>query len=296
MGVHVIRVPDLGEGIAEVELVVWHVAAGDAIVEDQGARRRDDRQGVGRDSVAGRRQGARARRRGRADARGRLGADPHRGRGRGRGDDADGDAGAAAGAARRRLRQPRHRRQPPRAKPRQRRAPPRQRRQRAPARQRRRAVDVADGAPDRLACRSRARLGARHRPARRHRDRHAPAASSRPTSTPTSRAAARARSRRRRRRAPRRRPTTRRTTIKIVGLRRKIAQKMQESKRRIPHYTYVEEVDVTELEELARASSTRSGAPSAAASRCCRSWSAPSFSRCASSRWSTRASTTRPAC
>src|SRR6476619_2684548 len=36
MAVHVIRVPDLGEGIAEVELVVWHVAAGDAIVEDQG--------------------------------------------------------------------------------------------------------------------------------------------------------------------------------------------------------------------------------------------------------------------
>ena len=39
-------------------------------------------------------------------------------------------------------------------------------------------------------------------------------------------------------------------TIKIVGLRRKIAQKMQESKRRIPHYSYVEEVDVSELEAL----------------------------------------------
>ena len=38
--------------------------------------------------------------------------------------------------------------------------------------------------------------------------------------------------------------------VKIVGLRRKIAQKMQESKRRIPHYTYVEEVDVSELEAL----------------------------------------------
>jgi len=36
MAVHVIRVPDLGEGIAEVELVVWHVAAGDTIAEDQG--------------------------------------------------------------------------------------------------------------------------------------------------------------------------------------------------------------------------------------------------------------------
>jgi len=39
-------------------------------------------------------------------------------------------------------------------------------------------------------------------------------------------------------------------TVKIVGLRRKIAQKMQEAKRRIPHYTYVEEVDVSELEAL----------------------------------------------
>jgi 2-oxoisovalerate dehydrogenase E2 component (dihydrolipoyl transacylase) len=38
--------------------------------------------------------------------------------------------------------------------------------------------------------------------------------------------------------------------VKIIGLRRMIAQRMQESKRRIPHYTYVEEVDVTEVEAL----------------------------------------------
>jgi 2-oxoisovalerate dehydrogenase E2 component (dihydrolipoyl transacylase) len=38
--------------------------------------------------------------------------------------------------------------------------------------------------------------------------------------------------------------------VPVVGLRRKIAQRMQESKRRIPHFTYVEEVDVTELEIL----------------------------------------------
>jgi 2-oxoisovalerate dehydrogenase E2 component (dihydrolipoyl transacylase) len=38
--------------------------------------------------------------------------------------------------------------------------------------------------------------------------------------------------------------------IPVVGLRRKIAQKMQESKRRIPHFTYVEEIDVSELEAL----------------------------------------------
>lgn len=38
--------------------------------------------------------------------------------------------------------------------------------------------------------------------------------------------------------------------IPVVGLRRKIAQKMQESKRRIPHFSYVEEIDVTEIEDL----------------------------------------------
>jgi len=38
--------------------------------------------------------------------------------------------------------------------------------------------------------------------------------------------------------------------VPVVGLRRRIAQKMQESKRRIPHFTYVEEIDVTELEAL----------------------------------------------
>lgn len=37
---------------------------------------------------------------------------------------------------------------------------------------------------------------------------------------------------------------------RIVGLRRKIADKMQESKRRIPHINYVEECDLTELEAL----------------------------------------------
>ena len=38
--------------------------------------------------------------------------------------------------------------------------------------------------------------------------------------------------------------------IPVIGLRRRIAQKMQEAKRRIPHFSYVEEIDVTELEQL----------------------------------------------
>ncbi|WP_292085173.1 MULTISPECIES: 2-oxo acid dehydrogenase subunit E2 [unclassified Brevundimonas] len=40
------------------------------------------------------------------------------------------------------------------------------------------------------------------------------------------------------------------TETKIIGLRRKIAEKMAESVRRIPHITYVEEIDMTAVEEL----------------------------------------------
>ena len=38
--------------------------------------------------------------------------------------------------------------------------------------------------------------------------------------------------------------------VKVVGLRRRIAENMAASKRSIPHFTYVEEIDVTKLEAL----------------------------------------------
>jgi len=38
--------------------------------------------------------------------------------------------------------------------------------------------------------------------------------------------------------------------IKVIGLRKRIAQNMAAAKRHIPHFTYVEECDVTDLEEL----------------------------------------------
>ena len=40
------------------------------------------------------------------------------------------------------------------------------------------------------------------------------------------------------------------TEVKVVGLRRKIAEQMTISKRTIPHFSYFEEADVTELETL----------------------------------------------
>ncbi len=38
--------------------------------------------------------------------------------------------------------------------------------------------------------------------------------------------------------------------IKVIGVRRLIAQRMSEAKRNIPHFAYVEELDMTELESL----------------------------------------------
>jgi 2-oxoisovalerate dehydrogenase E2 component (dihydrolipoyl transacylase) len=40
------------------------------------------------------------------------------------------------------------------------------------------------------------------------------------------------------------------TTVPVMGVRRAIATRMQEAKRRIPHFSYVEELDVTEAETL----------------------------------------------
>jgi 2-oxoisovalerate dehydrogenase E2 component (dihydrolipoyl transacylase) len=52
--------------------------------------------------------------------------------------------------------------------------------------------------------------------------------------------------------------------IKVIGLRRIIAQRMSEAKRNIPHFAYVEEMDVTDLEALRRHLNSKltSGTPS----------------------------------
>ena len=49
--------------------------------------------------------------------------------------------------------------------------------------------------------------------------------------------------------------------IKVIGLRKRIAQNMSAAKRNIPHFTYVEECDVTEMERMrADLNSARGGA------------------------------------
>ncbi len=61
-----------------------------------------------------------------------------------------------------------------------------------------------------------------------------------------------------------RQPRTETQEIRILGVRRVSAQRVAESKRNIPHFSYVEEVDITELERLRRHLNSRlaKGAPS----------------------------------
>ena len=60
--------------------------------------------------------------------------------------------------------------------------------------------------------------------------------------------------------APSRAPATGTREIKVVGMRRRIAEKMALSKSRIPHITIIEEVDVTALEDLRSALNARHAA------------------------------------
>jgi 2-oxoisovalerate dehydrogenase E2 component (dihydrolipoyl transacylase) len=52
-------------------------------------------------------------------------------------------------------------------------------------------------------------------------------------------------------------PSTRVKEIKIIGVRRIIAERMQSAKLEIPHFAYVEEIDITELESLRKHLNTK---------------------------------------
>ena len=233
MSTHLIKMPDLGEGIAEVELVAWHVAPGDAVVEDQVlADVMTDKASVEIPSPVA---GTVLTLGGEVGQMMAVGAELIR-------IELEGAAPVAADAL---VPTPAP---PSPALPAATRAPPAapapalatlQRLIASPA-VRARAWELGVDLQDVAASGSAGRVMQADLDAHlaRRGPRPAPAAQV-PPRVPPLPGPARATA-----------PDDATETIKIVGLRRKIAQKMQESKRRIPHYTYVEEVDVTELEAL----------------------------------------------
>ncbi len=51
--------------------------------------------------------------------------------------------------------------------------------------------------------------------------------------------------------------------VKVIGLRRIIAERMSEANREVPHFSYVEEIDITELESLRKHLNSQATDPSA---------------------------------
>jgi len=247
MGIHVIKMPDIGEGIAEVELVAWHVKPGDAVVEDQvladvmtdKATVEIPSPVVGRVLSIGGPVGQvfpvgteliRIEVESGGAARAASAAPPPA--------PAAPRAPATAAAPRAAASPPVARAVPPLPVP----APAATPAAAPPA-----ARDLADRPIASPSVRRRAwELGIDLRQVRAtgtagrimHADVEAHAkANPAPAARPAAPAAAGT-------------PREGEQVIPIIGLRRKIAMKMQDAKRRIPHFSYVEEVDVTELEAL----------------------------------------------
>jgi 2-oxoisovalerate dehydrogenase E2 component (dihydrolipoyl transacylase) len=269
MGMYAIKMPDIGEGIAEVELVAWRVQAGDTVQEDQIlADVMTDKATVEIPSPVAGKVASLGAQPGQSLA---VGAELIRLEVEGAGNVRGGSAPEEAAAAT----QPEPAAQAtgaaspaPAAAPLQ--APP-QARSRAPAAERESAAQGSALQPPTVtsppmrapgekpiaspAVRRRAwELGIELQfvhgsgPAGRitHEDLDVYlAARGRPSAAGS---------------APRLRERQGEQAIPVIGLRRKIAQKMQEAKRRIPHFSYVEEVDVTELEALRQRLNEKHGA------------------------------------
>ena len=246
---HTIKMPDLGEGIAEVELAAWHVKAGDAVIEDQVlADVMTDKATVEIPSpVAGRV----AWLGGDAGQVFAVGAPLIR-------IETEGEARAAQPASTAppaplpgpTPSTPRAAATPATAKPREAAPPsPADERPIASPSVRRRAWELGIDLRDVRATGTAGRIvhadldaHARAHPTAQAggAPRPATAAAASPTPSGTRREGEQA--------------------IPVIGLRRKIALKMQDAKRRIPHFSYVEEVDVTELETLRAVLNERHGA------------------------------------
>ena len=262
MTTHVIKMPDLGEGIAEVELVAWHVQPGDSVAEDQVlADVMTDKATVEIPSPVAGRVLALGGEVGQLLA---VGAELIRIEIHGTGDVVAGPA-ASVGAALSVATAPSAAPAPPTVAERS--APPplvssaRSAESTPPSAAHNRSIaspavrarawefgvdlnDVpASGPGGRI---MQADLDAY---AASDAARSVPSAPSAPSTPPSARGASRPEA------------TQATQAVKIVGLRRKIAQKMQESTRRIPHFTYVEEVDVSELEALRERLNAKWGAP-----------------------------------
>jgi 2-oxoisovalerate dehydrogenase E2 component (dihydrolipoyl transacylase) len=228
MGVHIIKIPDIGEGIAEVELVAWHVKPGDAVAEDQGlADVMTDKATVEVPSPVAGKVVALGGEVGQLMAVGseliRIeteGISPS---------PSGGGQGRRQAAAKETAAAPKEIAAPPPP------APPSQpspgggrsnaERPIASPSVRRRAWELGVDLKDVRATGTAGRIM------------HADLDGAKPSTSSGRTGEGNARTRVDER-------------IPIVGLRRRIAQKMQEAKRRIPHFTYVEEVDMTELEAL----------------------------------------------
>ncbi|RYX97007.1 MAG: 2-oxo acid dehydrogenase subunit E2 [Comamonadaceae bacterium] len=254
MGHYIIKTPDIGEGIAEVELVAWYVKPGDTVKEDQTlCDVMTDKATV---EVPSPKSGVVVSLGGAVGAVVAVGAELVRLEIEGEGNAKEASAAPAAAAkaapAAKAASAPAPVSSPPVAPPKAESAPAAARASTRPDN-----ADTADSDP------------------RRHSDATPAIAGGRPTASPAVRLAALDRGIELRfvkgsgpagrilhedldayqAGAAAGQPSGSRytenrdeTNIPVIGLRRKIAQKMQEAKRRIPHFSYVEEVDVTELE------------------------------------------------
>jgi 2-oxoisovalerate dehydrogenase E2 component (dihydrolipoyl transacylase) len=229
MGLHVVKVPDIGEGIAEAELTAWHVKPGDTVKEDQAlADVMTDKATVEIPSPVGGKVLALGGEVGQMLA---VGSELIRIDTEGKGEEPVVEPLASAAVT-----------QPPAARQPAERQKPLDRPIASPGVRRRAwelGIDLKEVRPSGTAGRIMqadldAHVAARGPATRAPQPTH-------PTREPEAEAE---------------------ETVKLTGLRRRIAQKMQESARRIPHFTYVEEVDVTELETLrVKLNATHAGKP-----------------------------------